>query len=232
MTLSKWLPALIRRVTGRSVRIHPSVSGTALLYYLVSQQIACIRAIVAQVLALRRPRLAFFGTGARVRGLGKMRFGKRMRIGRDSHVICWNGDGITLGNEVSLGERCVLMNGFNPFSPIGTITLGNNVGIGGYSYICAAAPVEIGADTIVGQYLSIHPQNHVYEDRNTLIRLQGVRSVGVRVGRNCWLGSKVTILDGVTIGDGCIVAAGAVVTKSFDAGTIIGGVPAKILGHR
>lgn len=232
MTLSEWLPLLIRRMTGRSVRINPGISGGALLDYLVEQTVACVRAVIAQLLALRSPRLAFFGAGSHVRGLRQTAFGKRLRIGRGSQVICWSSNGITIGDEVSLGENCTLMNGFNPFSSIGSITLGSNVGIGGYSYICAAASVEIGRDTIIGQYLSIHPQNHLYDDPVVPIRLQGVRSIGVKVGHDCWLGSKVTILDGVTIGDGCIVAAGAVVTKSFEPRTIIGGVPAKVLGHR
>jgi acetyltransferase-like isoleucine patch superfamily enzyme len=64
------------------------------------------------------------------------------------------------------------------------------------------------------------------------IRLQGVTRKGIRIGNNCWIGSKVTILDGVTIGDGCILAAGTVVTKSFPANSIIGGVPAKIIKSR
>ena len=52
------------------------------------------------------------------------------------------------------------------------------------------------------------------------------------IGSNCWIGAKATILDGVHIGDGCIVAAGAVVTKSFPDNVIIGGVPAKIIKYR
>ena len=55
---------------------------------------------------------------------------------------------------------------------------------------------------------------------------------GVKIGDNCWLDSKVTFLDGSKVGNGCIVAAGSVVTKSFEDNVIIAGVPAKIIKHR
>jgi acetyltransferase-like isoleucine patch superfamily enzyme len=59
-----------------------------------------------------------------------------------------------------------------------------------------------------------------------------VNRKGIKIGKNCWIGSKVSILDGVQLGNGCIVAAGAVVTKSFPDNSIIGGVPAKLLKTR
>lgn len=92
--------------------------------------------------------------------------------------------------------------------------------------------LEIGDDCIVGQYLSCHPENHHYENLEIPIRMQGVYRKGIKIGKNCWIGSKVTILDGVEIGDGCIIAAGAVVNKSFPENSIIGGVPAKLLKSR
>ena len=92
---------------------------------------------------------------------------------------------------------------------------------------------EIGDDTIFGNYVSIYPENHNYKDKNIPIRLQGVNSRGVvRIGNNCWIGAKVTILDGTVIGDNCIVAAGAVVTSDVPDYSICGGVPAKLIRYR
>ena len=51
----------------------------------------------------------------------------------------------------------------------------------------------------------------------------------IRLGRNVWVGSNSTILQGVTIGDNAIIAAGSVVTKDVQANTIVGGVPARYL---
>ena len=71
-----------------------------------------------------------------------------------------------------------------------------------------------------------------FQNISEAIRQQGVTRKGINIGRNCWIGSKVTILDGVTIGEGCIIAAGAVVTQSFPENSVIAGVPAKLIKSR
>jgi acetyltransferase-like isoleucine patch superfamily enzyme len=140
--------------------------------------------------------------------------------------------GISFGNNVGIGaySRVVVSTTLNHLGE--SIRIGNNVGIGEFAYLGGAGGLEIGDDCIIGQYLSCHPENHVADKLDEPIRLQGVTRKGIRIGNNCWIGSKVTILDGVTIGDGCILAAGTVVTKSFPANSIIGGVPAKIIKSR
>jgi acetyltransferase-like isoleucine patch superfamily enzyme len=92
--------------------------------------------------------------------------------------------------------------------------------------------LTIGNDCIVGQYFSCHPENHNFDNLDLPIRHQGVTRKGIKIGNNCWIGSKVTILDGVEIGDGCVIAAGAVVQASFPPNSVIGGVPARILKQR
>ena len=109
------------------------------------------------------------------------------------------------------------------------IFLGKNVGFGEFSYLGGAGGLEIGDDTIIGQYFSAHPENHNFNDDKKSIRLQGVSRKGIKIGKNCWIGSKVTILDGVNIGKNSVIASGAVVNKSFEDNVVIGGVPAKII---
>ena len=90
--------------------------------------------------------------------------------------------------------------------------------------------VKIGDDTIMGNFISCHAENHNYADAAVLIRQQGVTRNGIVIGKNCWIGSKVTILDGAQIGDGCIIAAGAVVPAGvYRSNAIYGGVPAKFI---
>ncbi len=222
----------IRAVTGRNVAVSGAVPGHIFLGYLLRQALDLTRGVVSQLLSGRRPRLMFLASGAQVSGLSQMQYGTRLRLGQRSRLECWSAGGIHIGRDFSLGEHSYISNGFNPFSNIGTVTIGSNVGIGGHSFICCPSSVRIGDNTITGQYLSIHPENHIYADPNVPIRLQGTHSLGVSIGADCWIGAKVTVLDGVSIGDGSVIAAGAVVTQSFPARSIIGGVPARVIGNR
>lgn len=162
----------------------------------------------------------------------KVTFGKGINIGNNVVLNGISKNGLIIGNNVSIGDYCIFKVS-GTFINIGnTIKIGSNVGIGDFSHIGGAGGVTIGNDTIIGPYFSVHPENHKFSDDKILIRNQGVSHKGIIIGKNCWIGSKVTILDGVTIGDGCVIAAGAVVTNSFPDNVIIGGVPSKILKIR
>lgn len=139
---------------------------------------------------------------------------------------------LILSNNVSIGaySRIVVSTSLNNLGEY--IHIGNNVGIGEFAYLGGGGGLEIGDDCIIGQYLSCHPENHNYENPDTLIRHQGVSRQGIVIGKNCWIGSKVTILDGVHIGNNCVIAAGAVVTKSVPDNSVVGGVPARVLKSR
>lgn len=95
-----------------------------------------------------------------------------------------------------------------------------------------AGGIEIGDDTIIGNYVSFHSENHNFQVRDIPIRLQGVNRKGIKIGQNCWIGAKATILDGTQIGNGCVIAAGAVVSGIFPDNVVIGGVPARIIKNR
>lgn len=232
MLLNHTLSRLIFAATGRSVRVNEDVPAHIFLAYLVRQSLALAHGVFEQLIRARKPKLLFLSSGARIQGLSQLCFGSRLRLGMGSQLVCWSKNGITIGHDFSFGENSSISNGFNPFGDIGVISIGSNVGIGDHSFICCPSSLSIGDNTITGQYLSIHPQNHVFSDTDTPIRLQGTTSQGVHIGADCWIGAKVTILDGAIIGDGSIIAAGAVVTQSFPAKSIIGGVPAKVIGTR
>lgn len=77
-----------------------------------------------------------------------------------------------------------------------------------------------------------HAENHLYDNPDQPIYQQGVTHKGIEIGDNCWIGAGVVFLDGAKIGNGCVVAANAVVTKSFGDNLVIGGIPAKKLRDR
>jgi acetyltransferase-like isoleucine patch superfamily enzyme len=183
------------------------------------------------ILLARRPMV--LGPGARIVAPQHLRVaGGLVRVGSHCRVDCTSRDGIELGQNFKLGAFShVIASG--TLANLGKgIVIGDNVGIGEFAYLGGAGGLRIGSDVIVGQYFSTHPENHVFADQDVPIREQGVTRKGIDIGSDCWIGAKVTVLDGVSLGRGCVVAAGSVVTRSFPDNAIIGGVPAKILKMR
>lgn len=142
-------------------------------------------------------------------------------------------NGIKLGASISIQKR-VIIECSGSLTKLGVgLEIGNNVGIGSNSFLGCAGGVVIKDNTILGNFVSIHSENHISEDLKIPIRNQGTTSKGVTIGENCWIGAKATILDGVILGNGCIVAAGAVVLEGvYEDNSILGGVPARILKNR
>lgn len=174
----------------------------------------------------------FLGRQVRLKNLPNIRFGKWVQLEDHVYLSALGHRPITLGNNVRIGAFSRLITS-TTWNELGShITIGNNVGIGEFAYLGGAGGLDIGDDCIIGQYLSCHPENHCFDDTERPIRLQGVTRKGIRIGRNCWIGSKVTVLDGVRIGENCVIAAGAVVTQSMPPDSVIGGVPAKVLKRR
>lgn len=92
--------------------------------------------------------------------------------------------------------------------------------------------LEIGDHTRIAAYTVISPMNHIYTDPNTPIWKQGETALGIKIGRDVWIGSGSKILDGVTIGDGSVIGAGSVVTKSIPPFSVVVGVPARVIKQR
>lgn len=115
----------------------------------------------------------------------------------------------------------------------GFLQIGENCLLQPYAMMNAAgAGITIGNHVICGQMVSIHAGHHVFSDPARLIREQGTTHKGVVIEDDCWIGAKVTILDGVTIGRGSVIGAGAVVTSSLPPLSVAAGNPARILRMR
>ncbi len=107
----------------------------------------------------------------------------------------------------------------------GEITIGENVWISfalsGGCYIQGINGIEIGNNTIFAPGVKIISANH---NKGNLNKFE--KKGSIKIGNNCWLGANAIILPGVELGNNVIVAAGAVVTKSFNDNSLIAGVPA------
>lgn len=221
----------IIRLRNPAFRFDPNLNSGAILQFAWIQAFGMLRASRVLIYG-RAPKGMICGRGVRFFNLSKIRWGKFLKLGDSVYLSGLAREGLFFGNNVGIGahSRVVVSTSLNDIGSY--IKIGNNVGIGEFAYLGGAGGLEIGDDCIVGQYLSCHPENHIYSETDQLIRAQGITRKGIRIGRNCWIGSKVTILDGVEIGDGCVIAAGAVVTKSIPAYSVVGGVPAKVLKSR
>jgi len=111
------------------------------------------------------------------------------------------------------------------------ISLGNNSGIGERSFLQDFAEIKIGDNVLIGDQVTILTVNHGTK-RDQLIRSQQNEYNQVIIGNDVWLGTKSIILPGVNIGNGAVIAAGAVVTKNVPEYALVGGVPARIIKYR
>lgn len=111
---------------------------------------------------------------------------------------------LTIGKGSIVGDNCILD------ARQGGIILGENVNI--------------------SSNVSFYTDSHDYND--PLFRASATKVGGIRVGNRAWIGPNAIVLHGVEIGEGAVVAAGAVVTKDVPPYTVVGGVPAKAIGRR
>lgn len=105
---------------------------------------------------------------------------------------------------------------------------GDHVYVGFCSYL-GNGPISLGDEVLIGNHVSITAANHLEKDRS--FRFGGSELAEVRIGRGTWIAAHACIMAGVTLGAGCLVAAGAVVTRSFGDRVVLGGVPARVIGH-
>lgn len=206
--------------------------STTLLIALLWEKAFCFLRGLKVLFYGMRPSFLLLGKGVRFFHARNISLGKFVKLEDQVYLSALGKGQLHLGDNVGIGaySRLVISTSFHNMGS--HITIGNNVGIGEFAYLGGAGGLEIGDDCIVGQYFSCHPENHHFSQLDLPIRRQGVSRQGIKVGKNCWIGSKVTILDGVTIGDGCVIAAGSVVTKSIMANSVVGGVPAKVIKSR
>jgi len=143
--------------------------------------------------------------------------------------------------KYSLAEvgKNVIFHPTNSTFSYGTISIGNDVGIGERAcFVAAISHIRIGNHIAFAPNVTIRGGNHRYDIVGKWItdyKKEDKRpedDQDVFIEDDCWIGTNVVILKGVTIGRGSIVAAGAVVNKSCPPYSIVGGIPAKVLKFR
>lgn len=168
---------------------------------------------------------------------------RRWRLARHGLRLdrsCYVGPGVSLGPDnrkaingtVEVADSCELNQGveLNPFG--GSIRIAHRVWLGPYVVIYGHGGVEIGEQTLISMHCTILSSNHGVPPVGTLIRDTLDKLLPTKIGRDVWIGANAVVLGGVTIGDGAVVAAGAVVNRDVEAGAVVAGVPARLIKRR
>ncbi len=140
-----------------------------------------------------------------------------------SHTIR---NGIWRAFGLHLGQHSTLHTGVRVFDPR-QIKIGEGTIVGYATFIDGREPVTIGNHTDIASQVMIYSQEHDLSSPDFV-----AQGAPVTIGDYVFIGPRAIILPGVTIGDGAVVAAGAVVTKDVAPNSIVGGVPAKLIGER
>lgn len=126
-----------------------------------------------------------------------------------------------LGRQSVIESFCCINNA------VGDVVIGDHTRIGLHSTVIG--PVCIGSHVNVAQGVVITALNHNFSDPARRIDEQGVATAPVRIDDDVWIGAGAVILPGVTVGSHSVIAAGAVVTHDVPAGSLVAGVPAKVV---
>ncbi|WP_298787500.1 acyltransferase [uncultured Marinococcus sp.] len=132
----------------------------------------------------------------------------------------------------SCGDNVSVHSGVYIFG-IENLSIGNNVSVHPMCYIEANGGVEIGNDVSIAHGVTIMSTTHNYKLKDVPIKDQKISTNKVLISNNVWIGAKSTILCGIKLGSGNIVAAHTLVTKDFiNENIVLGGIPAKEIKKR
>lgn len=162
-----------------------------------------------------------------------IRAGRQFSLEEGCMIIGLSKRGIVFGDRCTVG-RFAYIAPSNPLlgEPGEGLQVGDHSNIGPYSYIGCSGFIEIGSRVMMGPRVNLMSENHAFDRTDIPMKDQGVKRSFIRIEDDVWIGVNTTILAGVTVGRGAIIAAGAVVTKDVPPYTVVGGVPAKVIKER
>lgn len=135
--------------------------------------------------------------------------------------------------NIFLGPRMVVKSGARlcACNKNAVIQIGANTTIGYHTYLFASVSITIGENCLIAPFVYLVDSDHSIA-RDELINRQPNQTAAILIGDDVWIGTGAKVLKGVTIGDGAVVAAGALVKDDVAPYTIVGGIPAKKISER
>jgi acetyltransferase-like isoleucine patch superfamily enzyme len=158
----------------------------------------------------------------------RIHLGDNVQISDGARLVCSDETSeILIGDGTIIQTRAILETG-----PSGSIRLGAFNSVNPYCVLYGHGGLSTGDYVRIAAHTVIIPANHIFDNPDVPIARQGLTKKGIRIGNDVWVASGCSILDGVEIGDGCVIAAGAVVNRSVLPYSVVGGVPAKVIKMR
>ena len=150
-----------------------------------------------------------------------------VHVARGAHVYCRRGLAhMELGRDVWIGA------GTNIRCHEGHLRIGDRVVFGGSNTVNTYLDVEVGDDVIFADWIYVTDFDHRYQKTDVRIQDQGIVTSPVRIGADCWIGEKASILRGSRIGPGSVIGAQTVVKGKIPAYSVAVGSPAKVIKQR
>jgi len=153
--------------------------------------------------------------------------GNRVFIGEGSFI-----DAAPPGSKIQLKDDDHISQGVVLRAVGGEIVIDEMVNVGTRSIIYGADDVKIGRYSLLASCVELVSGNHVFKDPSIPIRFQGRETGKIVIGEDVWLGARVIVLPGVTIGKGSVIGAGAVVTEDIPSYSVAVGNPARVVKKR
>jgi acetyltransferase-like isoleucine patch superfamily enzyme len=181
-----------------------------------------------------RLRLGRFGEDTLVEAGARLQYPQRIRLGngvRIASLATLRGNseqdtGISIGDRSTVHESVIIA------ANRGRVEIGRRSWIGPFCLIYGNGNVTIGDNVLIAAHTSINTVSHHFERCDIPINDQGLYCDPVTIEDDVWLGMNAVILQGVKIGRGAIVGAGAVVTRDVPPWSIVMGVPARVVSRR
>lgn len=167
---------------------------------------------------------------------GLLLIGKQVSISHGKHISCGKmvkfedyseihglcEEGLHFGDYVTIGRGTLIRPSSYYGKDLGKgLVIGEHSSIGPYGYVGCSGKIVIGKNVMFGPKCSLFAENHVFSDKESSIKSQGVSQKGIVIEDDCWIASNVIILDGVTIGKGSVIGAGTLVSKDVPPGSIV-----------
>lgn len=230
--MKKILFKISNLILKRDMRFSEEIPLSYFINTLIKRFKMILRGKILKILLKKSGRNFFLGKKVEMLCKKKIEIGNNVSINDYVYIDAMSKEGLKLGNNVSLGMRSILrLSGSLERVGIG-LTIGDNTAMGNDCFVGAAGGVKIGSNVAIGQNVRFHSENHDFSDKSRLISEQGVTNKGIIIFDDCWIGSGVVFLDGVTVGKGSVIGANSIVTKDIPEYSIAVGSPAKVIKKR